>query len=507
MESFSRRGFLQFSAASAMAAQPRRPNVVLIMANQMRYDCLGANGNRIIQTPHLDRLAAQSANFQNAFTQAPVSVPSRISLFTGRYPHSHKNRVDYTPCDPREILLQQRLKDAGYQTGAVGKLHYYPPTADHARTTGFDFVEVDDGNPRTDPFSDYVRWRKRHDPNAAVPYEGVVKNPGPGGNPFRAEIDYQYTATAWVGAQTRDLIQHFAGSARPFFVHASFFKPHPPPTVPTPYDSIYNGVTIPLPRPADEEYIHSLPVPVQKQISRSRAAFDLEPRRLEWIYRSYYGAVSMVDHEVGLILEELEKTERAQDTIVIFASDHGDQLLEHGLQGANLFFEASVHIPLMMRFSGRVIPGKYSQMIEAIDVLPSVLELSEIPAPLNCQGRSFASLLTGARGYEARDCVFSENIIPEVLTNGLIEAPFVPGKGVAGVQHPDAKMIRTSRWKLNYYPGVGGELYDLMLDPQELNNLYGDANSQDVVRDLTKRVLDWMITGDENDQVAPRGLL
>ena len=106
MTEFSRRGFLQLSGAAA--APSTQPNILFIMADQLRYDCLGSSGNRLIRTPNLDRLAAQSANFSNAFVQAPVCVPSRISFFTGRYPHSHRNRVNYTPCDPRETLLEHR---------------------------------------------------------------------------------------------------------------------------------------------------------------------------------------------------------------------------------------------------------------------------------------------------------------------------------------------------------------------------------------------------------------
>src|SRR5690348_15186742 len=110
---FTRRAFLQTAGAGAAAGQGRpRPNILFLMADQFRYDCLGANGNNVIRTPNLDRLAAQSANFSNAFVQAPVCVPSRVSYLTGRYPHSHKNRVNYTPCDPREVFLQRMLKDA-----------------------------------------------------------------------------------------------------------------------------------------------------------------------------------------------------------------------------------------------------------------------------------------------------------------------------------------------------------------------------------------------------------
>jgi arylsulfatase A-like enzyme len=141
-----------------------RPNVLVIFTDQLRFDCLGVNGNRIIKTPNLDRLGAGAANFTNAYVQAPVCVPSRISYLTGRYPHSHKNRVNYTPCDPREIMVQRIFSANGHQTGSVGKLHFYPPTAEHARSTGFDKVFLDDGVPSTDPYSDYVHWRKQHDP-------------------------------------------------------------------------------------------------------------------------------------------------------------------------------------------------------------------------------------------------------------------------------------------------------------------------------------------------------
>lgn len=116
-------------------------------------------------------------------------VKERISYFTGRYPHSHKNRVNYTPCDPREVLIQRRLQHAGYQTGSVGKLHFYPPTVEHARSTGFDQVQLDDGHARLDKYSDYARWRQAHDPQADVPYDATVKHRKDGGNPHRAVID------------------------------------------------------------------------------------------------------------------------------------------------------------------------------------------------------------------------------------------------------------------------------------------------------------------------------
>ena len=167
IDGMNRRKFLQagsvLMAPKLAASSPDggRPNILIIFVDQLRFDCLGANGNRIIKTPNLDRLAGGAANFTHAYVQAAVCVPSRISYLTGRYPHSHKNRVNYTPCDPNEIMMQRMLREFGYQTGSVGKLHFYPPTVENARSTGFDRVYLDDGVVNTDPYSDYIRWRQR----------------------------------------------------------------------------------------------------------------------------------------------------------------------------------------------------------------------------------------------------------------------------------------------------------------------------------------------------------
>ena len=229
-------------------ALARQPNILFIMTDQQRWDCLGANGNKIIHTPNLDRLAKQSANFTHAFVQSPVCVPSRVSFFTGRYPHSHKNRVNYTPLDKSEILMQAHLKDAGYTTASVGKLHLFPPTVEEAKRSGFDIVELHDAVPYLDQFSDYVIWRNEHDPHKEVRYRAYAKDVEPGSNPFRAVIDEAYTDTAWVGQRTRHYLKDLASTGNPFFLYSSFWKPHSPYEVPDPYDRMYNDVEIPLPK-------------------------------------------------------------------------------------------------------------------------------------------------------------------------------------------------------------------------------------------------------------------
>lgn len=497
----TRRDLLQAAVAAPLSTAASRPNILFIMTDQQRFDCLGANGNANIRTPNLDRLAAASVNFQNAFVQAPVCVPSRVSYFTGRYPHSHKNRVNYTPCDGREVFLQRMLRDAGYRTGSVGKLHYHPPTADHARSTGWDTVYLDDGVPRTDAHSDYVRWRRANDPNAAVGYNALA----PARNPFRAAIQYEYTHAAWTGLHTRKLLREFAAESKPFFVFSSFFDPHSPYLAPQPFDSMYDDIEPALPGKVTLDDIRNLPIPLQKQILRFKPEYGMDRTRLAWIYRSYYAMVSMVDREVGGILDELERSGKAGNTIVVFASDHGDQLLEHGLMGKNAFFEASMRVPFMVRWPNRIAPARRNELMETVDLVPTLLELCGLTVPDRVQGRSFAPLLTG-RPYQEREMVFAENSIPEVITANSMEYAYWPGKGVAGIRHPDAKMVRTARWKLTHYPGHGGELYDLANDPGETHNLYSEPQRAGMVQDLKGALLDWMIVADETDQIAPKWL-
>jgi len=497
MDDFSRRTFLQASAA-AQAPMAGRPNVLVIMFDQWRFDCLGANGNRLISTPNLDMLAAKSVRFTNTFVQAPVCVPSRISYMTGRYPHCHKNRVNYTPYTQPDPMVQKLLQQAGYRTGSVGKLHFRPGTNEHARTTGFDMVQLDDGIPRTDGDSDYVKWRAGADPLAKeCHYNDTVKGRASDKNPFLARVEGQYTPTAWTGMETRRMLRELASGSAPFYLFSSFFKPHAPYTIPAPYEAMYDGVHLPLPKEVDMAYIQSLPLPVQKMILREPKAHQTPRERLQWMWRSYYGGVSMLDEEVGQILDTLEKTGKADNTVVMVLSDHGDQMLEHGLFGKNVFFEDSVRVPMLIHWPGRLAPGVRTELTESIDTMPTILEMCGVAAPDRVQGRS---LLRGG----GREMVFCENVMPEVITNNGKGYTFTPGEGIAGVRHPDSKMVRTDRWKLNYYPGNGGELYDLRNDPGEWRNLYRDPAHAGTVRELQGALLEWLCTADEADQIEKK---
>ena len=495
-------------ASEHPGASKRRPNILFIMTDQHRWDCIGANGNRLIHTPNLDRLAASGANFTHAFVQSPVCVPSRVSFFTGRYPHAHRNRVNYTPLDRSEVLMQARLKDAGYVTASVGKLHYYPPTVLEAKRTGFDFVELHDGVSSLDRFSAYAQWRGQNDPQAGrFHYRALAKQIEPGQNPFRAAIADEFSDTTWVGARTRHALKRLAASDKPFFLFSSFWKPHSPHEVCVPFDRMYDDVRIPLPRRQTLDDVRQLPVPLQKLILRGTPSYDMDREQLEWIYRSYYGAISHVDREIGLILDTLKEVGGEKNTIVVFTSDHGDQLLEHGLMGKNCFFESSVRVPLIVRLPDRIKPAHYHDLVEAVDLLPTLFELAGLPEPYESQGRSLVPLVGNTeRSYVPREAVFCENVIPEVITGGRLDFFFEKGEGIKGVRHPDAKMVRTSRWKFNYYPEGYAELYDLDNDPHETRNLHGQAQFREIERQMKDRLLHWLTTASQTDQIAPKWL-
>lgn len=517
-------GLLAPLGAPARAGQssprPGSPNILLIMTDQQRYDTLGANGNPLVHTPHLDRLAAESANFSHCFVQSPVCVPSRACFFTGRYAHAHRNRVNYTRLAPTETLFPRLLREGGYRTGLIGKTHLYyeyPPTSEQARRTGFDDVELHDGVSQTDPWSAYAAWRRQHDPRADIPHRATVEEDparkaalGPKDNPFQTLIDAEWTDTAWTGLRTRQRLSHYAESGTPFFLFSSFWKPHSPFEVPAPYDRMFSDVDFPLPRRETRESIEAMPPHLSRFILRNeargrKADFDLDHERLQWIMRSYHGSISHIDTEVGAILDTLEATGLAENTVVVFVSDHGEQLLEHGFLGKNVFFEGSVRVPFMMRLPGRITPGRYDDLVMSIDLMPTLFDLCGLEIPIHAHGRSLAPLVGASdQPWAARECVYCENIIPEVFTS---EFPYRKGEGVMGVRHPDGKMVRTRRWKYNYYPPGHEELFDLENDPGEFTNLARDPAHADTLGELRCRMMDWLITGTETEQIAEKWLI
>jgi arylsulfatase A-like enzyme len=193
----------------------KNPNILFIMTDQLRYDCLGCNGNSIIKTPNIDKFADQSANFSSFFVQAPVCVPSRQTFFSGLYPHCHKNRVNYTSMDNNIKLMQRYFQEENYFTAFIGKLHYYPPTREYALSTGFDYGLIHDAGP-TDEYSDYVKRLKQQ---GALPPDGNYRYTIPNkNNPYTTMIADENHETTWCGIKTIDALRTLASKNSPFFL-------------------------------------------------------------------------------------------------------------------------------------------------------------------------------------------------------------------------------------------------------------------------------------------------
>ena len=354
-------------------------------------------------------------------------------------------------------------------------------------------------------YSDYVAWL---DKQGALPPGGnyrACRKDHP--NPYTAALEDRYHETTWCGEQSRAFLRRLAGAGQPFFLFSSYWKPHSPFEVPEPWASMYNDTEITPPRKVSAAYIESLP-PGLRLFALRDGGREMSDEALAWQYRAYYGAVSQIDREVGLTLDLLDELGRGRDTIVIFCSDHGDVMREHGMTGKNTFFDSAVHVPFMIRCPGVIQAGRYEQLTESTDLLGSLFSLCAfgahcgLEAPYSSQGRDFSGLISGScRPYEEREYVFAENIIPEVIT-GNKDFYFVKNRGIKGIRHPDAKMIRSKQWKYNYYAG-DEELYDLQNDPEEMVNLAGDPRFADVKGRLKDELLRWLVTAGETEQIAP----
>lgn len=451
----TRRQFFPFG--SVLAAQvPRanqqqenRPNILLITFDQMRWDCFGAAGHPIIKTPNLDRVAREGALFTRAFAQCPQCVPSRTTIHTGRYPHTHRVESNLFELPDTEPTLARLLGRAGYEVLCAGERPFAPRNVMGGFTrsiaTGREHGEL----LRQYGFS---AAKKPDGPFQAAPV------------PWPLEIDENTFFTERV---TQYLRQSHHG---PFFLHINYRRPHHPFDPPKPYDTLYRGAKFPE-SPAKRGELDNKP-PQQRRALRNTAGFDLStltPADLQLVKEYYAGMITLCDDSLGEILKALDETGMSANTLLVVCADHGEMLGDHGLLfKAGYMYEGVVRVPLVIRHPGRIQPNtRIDALVELADLAPTVLESAAIASP-GAQGKSLWPLLRRDPNYRHKDAVYSE--------------------------FADIKMIRTLTHKLVYYPNAAhGELYDLVADSNELSNRYDDPALAGVRRELTHRLLDWRL--------------
>jgi arylsulfatase len=457
----TRRQFLAAGGAGLLAgpaiARPESKwNLLIVTNDQHRADCLGCYGNKVIQTPNVDRLASSGVRFGSHFVHAPQCVPSRVSLHTGRYPHVHRVPTNSYMLPDSEDTLAKVLNQQGYRTACVGEM----PFAPQAYTGGFQQVLANN--------RDYDGFRAAHGlkaPESEGPFQAQPV-------PWTDDLD----ETAFFAGHAREFIK--ANRESPFFLHVNFRRPHHPFNPPAPYDKMYLGAKFPPSHVRAGEMANK--PPAQQKALESSVGFDLRTMTaadLDRVKAYYYGMISENDKYIGTILDQVAASGLDERTIVVFNADHGEMLGDHGLlfKGSYMYDEV-VHTPLILRAPGKIAAGSVvNDLCEEVDVMPTLLELLGMAPPLGVQGQS---LFNGKK----KSAVFSE--------------------------FPTIKMARTREWKLVHYTKAKyGELYHLAEDPHELTNLWDDPRYATARADMEGLLVDWMTTSSDPKLAPGQGKL
>jgi arylsulfatase A-like enzyme len=465
-------------AGPAAAADARRPNVLWLVADDHAAYVCGAYGNKVVRTPNLDRLASEGVRFDRAYCNAPVCTASRQSFLTGRYPRTLGVTLLQTPLPDGTPTLARLLRAAGYDTAAVGKMHF-----NSSLTHGFD-LRVD--------LPEHARWLKERGPRPLP--DGVAVQPPwrPFRDPARVWLNSAYLP---FGAADEDMAgTYFAREAtrylerrrgRPFFLMVSFYEPHSPFRFPPGYRGRHRPDRFAVPKagPEDDEQI--------PQIFRG-----LAEREKQGITAAYYTSTEFMDKNVGLVLEALRRSGHDRDTLLIYNGDHGYMLGQHGRFEKHSCYEPAVRAPLLMRLPGRAEPKRSTAaLVEFVDIVPTVLQVCGVAVPAAVQGRSLLPLLEGKAGRHR------DHVIAEYSEN-------------------EEAMIRTERWKLIYctgkrerkdgyatgrpLPGRTVRLYDLENDPEEMTNLAGRPEHRGRVDELMRRLADHMRRTARQPELVPK---
>ncbi|MDF2961497.1 MAG: sulfatase [Paenibacillus sp.] len=464
-----------------------KSNILWICTDQQRFDTMGCYGNSFVKTPNIDKLAANGVLFENAFCQATVCTPSRASFLTGRYPRTTRCRQNGQNIPEDELLVTRLLSDAGYTGGLSGKLHL---SACNPKVTSATERRIEDGYSQFHwshhpddhwPTNEYIQWLrakgKTYRPSAIEDSRYVQIGP-----------DAEDHQTTWCAEKAVQFIEANERYTNPWFFSVNMFDPHHPFNPPQAYLQRYLDRLdeIPLPNYTQGEldgktyfqrYDHNGAYGDSKLYPFS--AMTEQDHRL--VRAAYWAMIDLIDDQVGRMVDALERTGQLDNTIIIFMSDHGELIGDHGvyLKGA-FFYEPSVHVPLIISNPKRFSPSRRNQeLVELVDLAPTLMEAAGLDVHPGMQGKSLWPLLTGAeRNEQHRDDIYCEHYNASSKQNGI-----------GGF----ATMVRTERYKLvSYHKRNEGELYDLQQDPNETNNLWNDSRFAEVKLDMFERLCDRM---------------
>lgn len=466
----------------------KQPNILLIYADQMRYDAMGCAGNPVIKTPQIDRLAREGVQFTEAYTSYPICCPFRASVQTGKYAQNHGMIQNHFPLRGDQTFLADLMKDAGYRTGYIGKWHleggpkpgFVPPE----RRFGWDH---------------FVGFNRGHDYMSSIYYDDE-------GQPYhskRYEPDFQ-----------TDQLIDFIGDAstaedgKPWIGYVSYGPPHFPMDMPDYLREVYSPDEIPLPPGVPNMALQRRFQKIRNEVwcggdprsgHTSHARQDTIPKGepeteadIREFIAEYYGMIHNIDWNLGRILNELDRQGVANDTVVMFFSDHGDMCGQHGHYCGikNQAYRAAMHVPFIVRFPARFQPQKTAAMVDVgPDMMPTILEIAGAPVPEGIDGQSYLPVLDG-KATVARDTIWYQ-VFTQTGGNPHEFAPF----GERG--------LRTKDWLYMRHKDRRMMLFDERADPDEQHNLVDDPAYAKLLDDFDAQLDAHMeATGDDWEMSA-----
>lgn len=472
---------LAVGSGPARAEEAARPNVLLIYADQHRFDCLGAMGHPDVKTPHLDALARDGVLFRNSFCTWPVCTPSRYSILSGLYVRQHRNGSNRDTLLPGTPTFAGRLREAGYRTKAVGKMHFTPAYLD----VGFDEMELAEQNGRgrfVDDYHRYLQERGLVDTTDLIDQEQPYRERAPKSywetfGAGRSNLPEEHHSTTWIGNRSVETLTRWK-SGEPGLLMVGFIKPHHPFDPPAPWDAMY-----------DPEKLTVLPgwldALLPRDADHNRGYFDnrtLTPPALRRVMAHYYGAISQIDAQVGRMVEVLKQAGLYDNTLIVYTADHGEFMgFHHLLLKNNHLYDPLVKVPLIVKFpKGRHGGAVSDALASSIDVTATILREGGLKPGPDMRGRPLGPAAAG-------ESAGREHVIVE-----------------DGRSH----MIRSRTRKLIWSTRPGGTLFfDLEKDPLEIKSRYDDPACQKEIQAMKDALLAWFqaeaVTSSTVDLGAP----
>ncbi len=452
----------------------KQPNILYIMTDQFNADCMG-NANPMLITPNLDLLAKQGVKLNRAYCNSPICAPSRISFITGQYPRSHgiMGNDTYELDIENNNTLPAVFRRSGYQTALVGKSHMIKKWDEN----GFEYIrycDFCDCDPN-EPFNNHY-YKYLFDHHLADDFDlGSGRSNYSKGN--YSKIPYMHSVEAWTGNTTLDFLQS-RDINRPFFLQMSFQRPHEPLSVAADKGLLYDVEKISIPESAKDYFKSGFKSKTdffKKYAAEPGSGYPyvpLDERDLKRQLAFYYTLITLIDEQIGRVIEALKQSGEFENTIIVFTADHGDFAGQHGLTLKNRgIFEAIHRIPFLIKYPGSPTNFQVDGIVESVDLFPTLCELCNIEVPKCVDGVSFVPVINGENMGKAYSvCEFDFPI----YTNRV-------------------NAIRTRQYRMVYYgKDQQGELYDTAKDPMELHNLYEEQNYREIRLSLLEMMFDYV---------------